>query len=812
MLINHIKIACRHLFKQKGHTCISLFGLSVGMACSILIVLFILNEARYDHFHEKIDRIYSVIIQERQADGALQYRRLIPLKVPEAMGEAFPGIERIVQLVSGDVTLDRDGQAFREEIFEADASFFEIFSFPLLAGAPNTALTRPDDMVISETAAQKYFGVDTQEGYQAVIGKTLSIRTSDGLMPFRISGVMADCPDNSSLQISVLISFLNYPTLSLGSNDVDGRTSTYLLLDENQDPALLEQSLQPFTALHFKNRIVTYQARGLLAPDADALQLKLQPLRDLHSSPEVPTNYEQPPHNPQYSYILAGIACVVLLIGCINFTTLSVARSAARAREVGMRKAVGALKQQLMAQFWGEAMLVSLLALLLGLALVTLLLPYFNALTEKNLSLTDIGIGGGAALAGLTLLVGLVAGGYPAVVLSRFQPAQTLKGHITPGGAGLFMRSLVGIQFAISITLMICAAGIGQQLTFMKEKDLGYNGDQIVVFRARSGGTEETLTRYRNALSGYPDVIHVVGAGQAFSRSEDTRLWKDAEGNTRVAHVYGVDYDFVDMMEMKFAAGRNFSREFTSDPSAGVLVNETLVRTFGLDDPIGKSLPGFMPSMFTTPPVILGVVRDFNFKSLHQTIKPAILTMHPDYYARYRNIYVKTAGGNIPATLDLLKEKWRETAPDAPFDYFFLNEDVQRQYRNDEQWMLITRYSTVLAMAIACMGLLGLAALLVNRRTREIGVRKVLGASTPNLYSLLSREFVLLAAAAYVVAVPSGYYIMNDWLQDFAYRVDLGMGLFIPVGVLAFFSVLMTISYQVLKIVHADPVKALRHE
>jgi len=320
------------------------------------------------------------------------------------------------------------------------------------------------------------------------------------------------------------------------------------------------------------------------------------------------------------------------------------------------------------------------------------------------------------------------------------------------------------------------------------------------------------VQKYRNALSGYANITHVVGAGQAFSRSEDTRLWSDAGGATRVAHVYGVDHDYVDMMEMAIMAGRNFSRAFPADPKNGVLVNEALVHEFGLEDPVGQKLQGFMPSLFTEAPVILGVIKDFNFKSLHQEVKPAILTMHPNYWARFRNIFVKISPDNISATLKILKEKWSVAAPNSPFNIFFLDEDVQKQYQSEERWMLIMRYSTILALVIACMGLFGLAALLVAKRTKEIGIRKVLGASVSNVVLLLSRDFMRLVLIAFLLAVPLGYFVMNQWLQDFAYRVDLRTRTFLLVGGLTFCIVILTVSYQSIKTALANPVDSLRCE
>ncbi|MCH7725657.1 MAG: FtsX-like permease family protein [Planctomycetes bacterium] len=320
------------------------------------------------------------------------------------------------------------------------------------------------------------------------------------------------------------------------------------------------------------------------------------------------------------------------------------------------------------------------------------------------------------------------------------------------------------------------------------------------------------MEKYRNALSGYANVTHVVRAGQAFSRSEDTRLWSDAGGATRIAHVYGVDYDYVDMMEMTMIAGRNFAKAFPADPKNGVLVNEALVHEFGLEDPVGQKLHGFMPNLFTDAPHILGVVKDFNFKSLHEEVKPAVLTIHPNYWARFRNIFVKISPDKISATLKMLKEKWSVAAPDNPFEIFFLDEDVQNQYLHEERWRSIVRYSTIVALMIACMGVFGLAALLVTKRTKEIGIRKVFGASVSSVVLLLSRDFMRLVLIAFLLAAPLGYFVMNLWLQDFAYRVAFGVRTFLFVGGLALCIVILTVSYQSIRTALANPVDSLRYE
>lgn len=813
MLKNYLKITARNLAKHKSYTFINVFGLAVGIACCLLIFIFVRHEWSFDSFHEQKDSIYALYIQETRPDTSLQFRRLIPLGVPEALAVEMPGIERVVQLVTGPATIFHAGQPIREEIFQADSTFFEIFSFPLLAGEASSVLDDPGKMVISETVAKKYFGAETNIGFDSVLGKTISLQTRSEVKDFRISGIMEDCPANSSLQIEFLISFQNYADLPMGSNDWNGRTSTYILLEKGQRAEDIERALLPFTALHFKERIEAQKAEGTLIDRDHALQLRLQPLGDVHLNTKIPVEYELPVHNKTYSFILSGIAILVMLIACINFTTLSVARATDRAREVGLRKTIGAQKRQLMVQFWGEAFALSFLATIFAIILAEATLPLFTQLTGKSLSLASL-VSPTAiiALFFLVTIVSLVAGGYPSLFLPKFQPTRVLKGDVKTTGASVFMRSLVVAQYTISIALMLCAGIMGEQLDFLRTKDLGFNDDLIVIISVRGKNSPQPTEMYRNALAGHANITKIVGAGQAFTVSSDTRSWQDAEGITRISYVYGADYDYVDFFEMRLVAGRNFSREIVSDAIAGVLVNETLVREFGLTDPIGKTLQGFMPGTFQQTPTILGVVRDFNFTSLHEQIKPAVLIIHPNYFARYRNVFVKIRPQNIPATLALLKEKWLEVAPDAPFDYSFLDDNVQQQYLAEERWSQVIHASTILTMVIACMGLFALAALIVRKRTKEIGIRKVVGASISRIILLLTRDFILLVGVAFVFAAPAGYFVMSGWLQDFAYRVEMRPEMFVLIGFMAFVIVLFTVSAQAIRAALANPVDALRYE
>ena len=813
MFKNYLKSALRILQRQKTYAFINIFGLAVAMATCLLIFLFIRKEWSYDDFHEKQDSIYSLYIQETRPDSSLHFRRLIPLGLPEALARSVAGVQSYVQIASDEIIVVHEGEAFREPIFEVDPTFFEVFSFPVLTGDPRTALNDLNSIVISERIAQKYFGKISRDRYDSLLDKTLSCQTSRGLRRFRISGVMQNWPQNSSLQTDLLISSKNYATMPFGSNDWNGRTSTYLLLEEDQDVAALEAALRPFTALHLKKRIDTQKADGTIANSDDALRLRLQPLRAVHHNPKIPAGYEQPSHDPHDSILLAGIATLILLIACINFTTLTVARATTRVREVGVRKVAGARYKHLLFQFWSEALVVSICAVVAGIALVNVALPVFNQLTMSSLAEGELASPSAVwTILGLVIFVSFIAGGYPALAMTRLGMVSALKGDIKGSAVGLLNRTLVSFQFAASIALMLGAGIMGQQVRFLQNYELGYNADFIVAVRMGPARSAETVEKYRNALSGYRQVRQVVGAGQAFTRSEDTRLWQDSEGVTRISYVYGADPDYLSLFEMRLVAGRNFSKSFVSDPTTGVLVNETLVKEFGIENPVGKPLHGFMPMLFKKPPIILGVVNDFNFKSLHQKVKPAILTSHPRYWARYRNLYIKLRPGALSRTLTFLKKSWLEVAPQVPFDYFFLDEEVQQQYAAEMRWMDLMRIATAIAIVIACMGLFALVSLMIGKRTKEIGIRKVLGASIASLLMLLTRDFVRTLAVSYVIAIPLAWFAMNRWLQDFAYHVEIGLWVFVLAGGLALVIALLTLSTHAIRAALANPVEALKYE
>ena len=815
MLKNYLKIALRNLRKHKGYTFINVSGLAVGMACCLLIFMLIRHEWSYDAFHANADAIYKVVIQETRPDGSLDYRLLMPPAMHESIAEAFPAIERHTRVVAGNTDLEKGNELFRQRLMEADSTFFELFTFPFLAGDPGTALDDPGSMVITEEVALKLFG-EGEPGYRHTLGEVLSITRRDVRYDFTVSGVVKALPSNSSLQFDAMISFENYGTIQLGGNDWGGRTSTFIQLAEGQTEEAFEAALPPFTAIEFADRIEGRRNAGFLSDADDAFKLLLQPLRNVHLNPEIGTAYEVGPHNPRYSYILAGIALMVLLIACINFMTLSIGRSTGRAREVGMRKVLGAFQRQLMKQFWGESILLSLVALGLGLVLAIVVLPLFNDLTGQSLSLGMLASRDGLlALLGLMVVVGLVAGVYPAFVLSRFQPAAVLKGEVKMRGKNYLTRSLVVVQYTLSIGLIASTVIMARQLDFLMNRDLGYKQDQVVVVNTGQVGRAQApraLDFFRNELLPHDRFTHVARMGYSFTRGGDRNTWADANGVSHTTWNFGFDFDTVEMLEMTMAQGRDFSRDFPTDSTKSVLVNQALVDEFELENPVGHVLAGWLEFIYDEPPTVIGVVENFHFRSLHVEVEPAVINMHPNYYNFMGSILVKIRPDDIAGSLDLIEATWNKILPSKPFTYSFLDEDIATQYQTEQRWGQIVTYSALFAILIACLGLFGLATLSVNRRTKEIGIRKVLGASAPGVTMLIAREFVILVGLAVVLAAPLAYFGMQRWLETFAFRIDISWWIFVLAGSLALAIALLTVSVQAIRAALADPVKALRYE
>jgi putative ABC transport system permease protein len=815
MLKNYLRIALRTLRKHPLYTAINVSGLAVGMACCLLIVMLVRHEWSYDRFHTNADRIYRTTIEYVAPGGEVNYQNMMTPAFTPLLKDEFPAIEQATRFVQGHQDVQVGSDFHRQRMVEVDPDFFTMFTFPFRAGDPGSVLDDPSGMVITEDVATTFFGVRAGS-FEEALGETVSITRGDRTFDFIVTGVAAHPPATSSLDFEVAISFENYDAIYLGGNNWGGRTSTYILLEPGTDPAAFEEALVPFVDTQSARYQEALRSGGFLAEGDDAFRMRLQPLAAMHLSPDVWVPYEAAPHNPLYSYILVGIGLLVLGIACINFMTLSVGRSTERAKEVGVRKALGAHRGQLARQFWGEALVLTAGALVIGVVLALGALPFFNDLTGQDLVLStfygyEVALGIGVLLA----VVGVVAGGYPAWVLARFQPAAVLKGEVTGGRAGWFTRSLVVLQYTISIGLIVATVVMSQQLHYLLNKDLGYNEDLVMVVEARQvsrGEAPRVLDRFRNELLPYDQVTHVERAGYAFTRGTDRNTWQDASGTTRSAYNFGVGVDYVDLMDMTIVAGRNFSRDFPGDSTQSVLVNEALVREFGIEDPIGTTLTGWLDTVYDEAPTIIGVVEDFHFQSLREAVEPAVLNMHPDYYNYMGAILLRIRPGAVQETIQRVEATWAEALPGKPFTYSFLDDDLASQYQAEQRWRSIITYASVLAILIACLGLFGLATLTVARRTKEIGIRKVLGASVTGLMALIAREFALLVGLATLIAWPLAYWGLQQWLQDFAYRIGMPWWAFPAAGAVALAIAVGTVGLRALQAARLDPARALRSE
>ncbi len=815
MLRNYLITTFRSLRKRIGYTFINVFGFSVGMACCLLIFMLVRYEWSYDRFHDNKDRIFRTTIPYETPEGERRYQNMMIPDFTPALDEAFPSIEAATRFVRGSQDFWIGEESFRQDMVEVDVPFFEIFSFPLLAGDPSTALSDPSGMVITRDAAAVFFELDENDAEQAM-GQTVSIVRNEVAYDFIVTGVAENIPSNSSLQFDVAISFENYDNIYLGGNNWGGRTSTYILIDEGQTAEQLEAALAPFVDTQTGQYQEALRSNGFLAEADDAFRMRLQPLPALHQTPDVWVPYEESPHEPLYSYILAGIGLLILLIACINFMILSIGLSTSRAREVGMRKVLGAHRGQLIGQFWGEALLQTTIGLLFGVVLALIALPFFNQLTGNELSLSIFnGLEFALAILVLIAVVGLIAGGYPSMFLTRFQPVVVLKGLFSSHGKNTFSRSLVVLQYTISVGFIICTLFMSQQLNYMFEKDLGYNKELVMVVHANQVSRNDAprvLDHFRNTLLPDVNVERIARAGTAFTRGSDRNTWQDAQGVVRSAYNFGVDFDYIELMNMEIVEGRNFSEDLASDSTQSVLVNEALVRAFELEDPVGTRLNGWLDGIYEEPPTIIGVVRDFHFRSLREEVEPAVMNMHPGYYNYMSAILVKVSGESLSETISTVENTWGEVFPGKPFTYSFLDEDLASQYMTEERWRHIVTLSAIFAILIASLGLFGLATLTVARRTREIGIRKVLGAGVERVVFLITKDFVKLVAIASVLASPLAFFGVRRWLDQFAYHIDINLWPFVIAPVVAIVIAMLTISSRAARAALINPVQTLRND
>lgn len=793
MLRNYFRVALRNLWKHKVFSFINVMGLTVGLTSCFLIFLYVKFELSYDSMHSKANRIYRVVCDLKTPSDVIN-SNIPSWAVPAHLKQDFPQIEQSVRFSPESFLIRRGDVKFEEEkAAYADSSFFDVFDFRLKEGNAKTALSEPLSIVLSEAAAKKYFGKEDP------LGKTL-LFTGDGL-PAKVTGVMEDIPENSQMQADLLVSMSTLTRrFNPGLDDQWGNygAQSFILVKEGTDAQQLEKQFPAF----LEKRNGTEMKQSQMYPT-----LKLEPLRDVYL---YSTRDGAKASNIKNVYIFSIIAVFILLIACINFVNLTTARSAERAREVGIRKVVGALRSQLARQFAGESVIICIMAFLLSVLLVALITPLFNNLAGKTITHGIFSHPGYLLLLLMSsVVIGLIAGLYPSLVLSSFDPIVVLKGKFSSGAKGIFLRKgLVIVQFTISIALITGTIIVYKQMNYMRSQELGFSKNHMLVIDThRDAG----LLPFKQSLSEIPGVKSVsvsssVPGGNnpgAYSEIENKK------GDLQIANLelYFVDFDYIPNMNMQIVAGRAFSREFGTDTTQAMVINEKAAKLFGYSSPqqaIGRKF-----RQWGREGKIIGVVKDFHFRSLQEEIKPLTMRIEPDGCSL---VQANIDGNNVQATMGMIERKWKTIIPNRPFNYYFLDEYFDRQYRSEVRFGNLFLYFAILAIFVSCLGLLGLASYSTFQRTREIGIRKVLGASVGGIVHLLSKEFLLLLLISFVIASPIAWLVMHNWLEDFSYRISISWWMFAIAGVMALLIAMITVSFEAVKAAVANPVKSLRSE
>ncbi len=802
---NSLKIVGRKIKRQKSYSFINIAGLAIGMACCILMVLYIHSELSFDMFHENADRIYALGVQSER-EGYEFKGTASNATAAEVLQNEYPEVAQAVRYgYKSGSTFEYEGQSFSlNPVLYADENVFQVFTWPMIKGDPASALSAPYTIVMTEEIAEKCFGEADP------IGKVLKF--GEGEM-FVVTGVVKNVPDNSWINFEALCSFKTlYTQESLQRILTDWLSHnyyTYLLLEEGVQPEDLEKK---FPALLERFAGDDMRARGAKE------SLFLHPLRQLYLNP--PWTTRGPIF---YVYIFSVVAVLVLIIACFNFMNLSTARSASRAQEVGMRKVLGASRKSLIIQFLSESLSISFVSLLFAVVLVQLARPMVNSLTGRalKLSLEEFPwfLPG---LIFLTLLVGLAAGIYPAVILSRFMPVRTLKNRLIQVKSNLkFRRGLVMLQFVISVALVICTAIMIRQLFFLQNLDPGFDKENVVLIPAGDDVVRKSLAAVKEEFKKNPRIIHVAasstipGGGYANNIKIPEGY---AESEAILMDEINVDHDFLPTLGIPLVAGRNFSKEFGADESSSAIINETAAKQFGWDDPIGKTIKSTDPKKLGLQykeMTVIGVVKDFHLRNLTQEMGPIFIRCDPDFPLPFNYldiISVKIQPNDIPGAVAFMEKQWAKIFPNLPFEYYFLDAVFGQQFGQIERSRKIFTYFSFLAIFVACLGLYGMASFSAAQRTKEIGIRKVLGSSTLGIIALLGKELIGLIVLANVIAWPLSFTAMNRWIQSFPYRTTIGVELFMAASLMVFLIGLLTVSYQALKAALANPVSSLRYE
>ncbi|MFC1726114.1 FtsX-like permease family protein [candidate division KSB1 bacterium] len=802
MFTNYLKISFRNIKRQKAYSFINIFGFAVGMACCLLIMLYVRYELSYDNYHGRSENIYRVL---KDMKGRPGMSRWMPGPLAQAMKNDFPEVLKTARVDFGNgMVICRDKIYLDEKFYFADQEYLEIFTVDIISGDPKQVLTEPNTLIISRSKAEQLFGEENP------VGKTINFKYGNDDF-YKITGVFTDQPENSHFRYDFLASFKTLESQQRNSYLYSWRyvdCSTYLLLSEKADIDELVRKMPDF-----------YKKYSGTAED---YIFEIQPLRKIHVENHVRYEFE-PGNNIKFLYLLSSISLIIMLIACFNYMNLSTARSSTRAKEVGLRKVVGATRRQLLKQLIGESLIFSAIAIVLSLIFVMAALPYFNSFVGRNIEFYLFGdLQTLAALLGLVILTGLISGSYPALFLSSFQPVKILQGNFKLGSRGsrIFRNLLVISQFAVSIVLIFCTIVISRQLNFIKNRDLGFDKKHIVSVNIEDYTLRRNHESFMNEFRFYPGITDITVSGSlpnAFFRGGDAQ-W---EGKEESQDVYfwssEAGYNFIDFFNIDIVQGRNFSKEFATDADKAYILNETAVKEIGWTDAAAGKKFGYDGSEGT----VIGVVRDYHFNSLHKRIAPLILVLNKvddTFYSenpfRCSTCYIsfKIKPDKIKETLNFIELKFKEKSPGYGFSYTFFEDRVEQMYLSEIKLGKVFNFSSALAVLLACLGLFGLTSFISEQKIKEIGIRKALGASSGKIVIMLSKGFVKWILTAAAISLPAANYAIGIWLNNFAYKINIGVWIFAAAVLFALLITVLTAARQTLKAASANPVDSLKYE
>ncbi len=792
MFKNLLKISLRNLLREKAYSTINILGLTIGITCSLFLLLYILDELSYDRYHKNADNIYRIISHIKEPDNAFTWAST-QMPMADELDNNYREVENVVRFNQLSRTLYKIGekQFTEDDFYLADSTVFEMFSYDFISGNPATALDNPFSIVMTETTAKKYF-----PSTQSAFGESIQNQKGE---TFKITGIIKDVPENSHFKFDALIS--KDSKTQQGSWGNFG-VATYIQLPPHYDLNKMQANL---------DKIVVEKVNPIFERMGIKVKYELQPITKIHLYSKIDDEAEAG-GDIAYIYIFGAVAIFMLVIACINYMNLATARSANRAKEVGIRKVMGSEKRQLIYQFLTESIVVAIIALILSLISIFILLPYFNILAAKTLSfhyLFQPSVIWG--LIAIVIFTGLVGGSYPAFYLSSFNPVNVLKGKLSAkGGSVFFRKTLVVTQFAFGIFMLISTLVVFDQLQFMRKKDLGFNKEQLIRLQLSGKAQFAKADVLVNALKKRPDVTSVGMADASPGQGIGKNIFQveDSEGKMveRGVDLYFADFDFIKTMGMKIVQGRDFSRSIPNDTLYGVLVNESMVKRMGWKDPIGRRFVAGQKNQIEKH--VVGVVKDYHQRSLYEPIEPLIIILGD----QNNYVFVRTAPSDVTKTIASIETAWKEIYPNDPFEFTFVNQDLDSKYHADQKRSQVFTVFSFLTIFIACLGLLGLAAFTTEQRTKEIGVRKVIGASVRSLVVLVSQEFFVLVAIGMVIAFPVAWYFTNHWLQNFSYRIEMTheWSTFLLSALLAFIITLFTVGYHVVRSAMVNPVSSLR--